>query len=149
MKTFLKIDYYGQCFLFLMMVGLLFFFPLSMLFLFILGIWQLLSSVLFSIFHKKIDRKQHLLKSLGYLTILSGVTIMGNEFELFRNLGDIGLFAFFLFWILVPLGIGVWYFTMVRKDFKKYCVVEKNIPSDGLAMNSPMEKVVLPNKMVE
>lgn len=133
MKTFLSIDYWMQT----IFLGLIFltipfvFVPLFLLFAF--GVWQLLSGTLTAIFYKKLDRKAYLLKALGYLVFLYLGYVAVDLFPFLDGLTGIG---FFILWLMIPVGIGIWYYLMVKTDYHCFCTKEA-VKHNTMEMNSP------------
>ena len=138
MKTFLKVDYHVQTFLIIIMGATLPLIFIPMLLLIVFGGWQLLSGVLTALCYKKLDRKKYLIKALGYVFFLF-IGYQLTEANLLPDFFVDAITSFFIFWIIFPFAIGVWYYSMVRKDYHHYCK-KKEVISNTMAANSPMEK---------
>lgn len=131
MKLFLKIDYSLQSLLLIGMGLSLVMFPISMMLLLFFGAWQLISGLITAFFYKPLNRDYYLAKSIGYIALLLiGTELVDNGF--LENLETV---LFFIFWIIIPLGIGVWYYLMVRRDYNTYC---KLVPDTSLGMEESM-----------
>ncbi len=136
MKTFLKIDYWMQTIL-LCLMGItipLIFVPLLLLLGF--GGWQLLSGLITAIFYKKLARKAYLPKALAYVLFLFLASVWEDKIPFLDELGGV---YFFIFLLIIPMSIGVWYHMMVKKDYHRYCTKEV-IKPNTTEMNSPFVK---------
>ena len=136
MKTFLKVDYWMQTILLYLMAMT---FPLiwvPVLLLLGFGSWQLLSGLITAIFYKKLARKVYLPKALTYVLFLylSGIWVDEIPF-----VDELVVIYFLIFWLIIPLVIGFWYYFMVRKDYDHFCA-EKVIKPNTMEMNSPFVK---------
>lgn len=138
MKTFLKIDYHVQFLALLLMIVTLPLFFVPMLILIFFGGWQLLSGLITAIFYKKLDRKHYVTKAIGYLAILALGMLLADNNLLPNFIIDTGI-GFFLFWLIIPFGIGIWYYRMVSKDYHKYCT-KPIVKSNTMEMNSPFDR---------
>ena len=138
MKTFLKVDYHVQTFFLIIMGATLPLIFIPMLLLIVFGGWQLLSGVLTALYYKQLDRKKYLIRALGYVFFLF-IGYQLTEANLLPDFFVNAMTSFFVFWIILPFAIGVWYYRMVRKDYYHYCA-EITIASNTMEANSPMEK---------
>ncbi len=138
MKTFLKVDYHLQTLLLILMGVTLPFIFIPMLLLMVFGGWQLLSGVFIAFCYPQLDRKRYLIKALSYVLFLFIGYHLAEANLLPGFLADT-MIGFFVFWIILPFAIGVWYYLMVQKDYHHYCL-GVTIASNTMAANSPMEK---------
>lgn len=136
MKTFLKIDYWIQTILLCLMGMTIPLVIIPLLLLLGFGGWQLFSGLITAVFYKKLDRKAYLPKALAYVLFLFLTTELVNIFPFLEELEGIG---FILFWLIIPVSIGVWYYLMVSKDYNLYCKDEV-IKPNTMEMNSPLVK---------
>ena len=129
MKTiaaFLSIDVVVQIILLVLSIGLtlitIFTFGETFIFagpvLFFLGIWQVLSELIFGILRKDSKRSEFLILSLGYVVIL----VLGTfaVASLFSNVPKtLGLLLIFIFYMAIPNLIAFKYWKYSSKDLEK------------------------------
>ncbi len=138
MKIFLKVDYWIQTILLVCMGITLPFIFIPLLLLLGFGGWQLFSGAITFFCYPELKRKGYLGKAIGYLLFLYiGVQLV--ESDLLPNFLIDSMIVNFIFWLMIPLVIGVWYYRMVHKDCWFYCEKEI-IASNTMNANSPMEK---------
>lgn len=138
MKTFIKVDYFLQTFFIYGTAITFILFPIGLLGLMALGACQLISGLIVGLCFQKLVRNYYLPNALVYL----GCIVAVAHFDLLPNfLEPISFFLGLLFWVIIPYGIGVWYYRMTRKDFKKFKKQASLRPTrNGLEMNCPYEE---------
>ena len=105
-KGFLTADYYIQTTLGIACI-ILSFVLYGIILLLPFGIWQVISSLVLVLAYKDKKRIPHLIFTAIWGVILGILTFI-----------DVENFPFFFFYIiLLPASIGIWYYTITRKDY--------------------------------
>ncbi len=105
-KRFLTVDFYIQTIVGIACV-LLSFALYGIILLLPFGIWQVISSIVLVLIYKDKKRVPHLIFVAIWGAILGILMLIGVE-----------NFPFYFFYIiLLPAGVGIWYYTITRNDY--------------------------------
>ncbi len=140
---FIKVDYYAQLILGLsyLLTGLAgIIIPglwlLTIIIQFFLGVWQVLSGFSLALANQDKERFLYLVFVVLYLVLIFGGATLGNYVSLPRGFGE-GFAIFALF--AIPIGLGVWYFIITKREYIMLCDKPLNAPGINLKMDDILD----------